>query len=72
MDKSIIGLVAAIGAATPLAAAQASAVTTEEAHSALRVHSLADLLEPAPANAAALLAALDAEPKSLSGIRSLK
>jgi len=63
MEKTVIGLLAAIGAATPLAAAQASVVSSEDAASALRVASVADLLEPVP-NAPAILAALDAEPQN--------
>ena len=62
MEKTVMGLVAAIGAAAPLAGAQASAVTTEAAHGALRVASIAELLEPV-ANAPAILAALDAAPQ---------
>ena len=58
MEKTVIGLVAALGAAAPLAAAQAAVVTPEDATSALRVSSVAELLDPAP-NAVAVLAALD-------------
>ena len=63
MEKTVIGLVAAMGALTPLAGAQATAMTSEEANRALQVTSLAELLEPAP-NALAVLIALDAERKS--------
>ena len=62
MESRVIGLVAAIGAAAPLASAQA-AVAPEEATNALRVSSVAELLDATP-NAAAILAALDAERKS--------
>jgi len=58
MEKAVIGLVAVLGAAAPFAAAQAAAVTPEDAANALRVTSVAELLDPAP-NAAAILAALD-------------
>ncbi|MDE3177316.1 MAG: hypothetical protein KGM15_14530 [Pseudomonadota bacterium] len=61
MEKSVIGLVAAIGAVTPFAAAHATAVTPEDAANALRVSSVAELLEPV-ANAPAILAALAASP----------
>ncbi len=59
MDKSLIGLLAAIGAATPIAAH--AAVTPEEASNALRVSSVAELLDPTP-NAMAVLTTLDAQP----------
>lgn len=58
MEKSVIGLIVAIGAVTPFAAAHATAVTPEDAASALRVTSVAELLDPTP-NAAAILASLD-------------
>jgi hypothetical protein len=59
MEKTVIGLVAALGAAAPLSGAQAAVMTADEANNALRASSLAELLEPAP-NALAVLAALDA------------
>ena len=59
MDKSLIGLLAAIGAATPIAAH--AAVTPEEATNALRVTSVAELLDPTP-NALAVLTTLDSQP----------
>ena len=62
MDKTWMGLLAAVGAAAPLAGAQA-AVTSGEAHAALRVNSVAELLEPVE-NAPAILAALDTERRS--------
>ena len=62
MDKSVMGLVAAIAAAAPFATAQA-AVTPEEAARALNVSSVAELLDPVP-NSAAILAALDANRKA--------
>ena len=58
MDKSIIGLVAALAAAAPLAHAEA-AVSPEDAAKALQASSVAELLDPVP-NSAAILAALDA------------
>ena len=63
MDKSVIGFVAAIGAATPFAAAQAAVVSPEDAHQALQASSVAELLRPVP-NSVAILAALDSERKS--------
>jgi hypothetical protein len=63
MDKTVLGLLAAIGFAAPLTAAQATAVTPEDAASALRVSSVADLLEPVP-NPLAILAALNADPET--------
>jgi hypothetical protein len=60
MDKSLLGLAAALVAA-PLTVAHATAVTPEDAANALRVSSVADLLESVP-NSAAVLAALNAEP----------
>jgi len=61
MEKTLMGLVAAIGAAAPLAGAHASAVSTEDATRALHVTSIAELLEPV-ANSTAILAALDSAP----------
>ena len=61
MDKSIIGLVAAIGAVAPFATAHA-AVTPDEAANALRVTSIAELLDPTP-NALAVLTTLDSQPE---------
>jgi len=63
MDKTVIGLIAAIGAATPLAGAQAAVAPSSDAASALSVASVADLLDPVP-NAAAILAALDGDNKT--------
>jgi len=63
MEKTVMGLVAAIGAATPLAGAHASVVTTDEATRALQVSSIAELLEPV-ANSTAILAALDSAPRT--------
>ena len=71
MDKSIIGLVAAIGAATPLAGAQAAVVSSEDAVHSLRAASVADLLEPIP-NAVAVLAALDAAAKTQAAANPTK
>jgi hypothetical protein len=62
MEKTVIGLVAALGAVAPLAGAQAAVASSEDAANALRVGSVADLLDPVP-NSAAILAALDAERK---------
>ena len=62
MDKTIIGLVAALGAAAPFAGAHAAVMSVDEANTALRASSVAELLEPTP-NAAAVLAALDSQPK---------
>ena len=63
MDKSVIGLVAAMGAAAPFAAAHAETVSSEEAANALRVNSVAELLDPAP-NAVAVLSRLDQDRKT--------
>ena len=60
MDKTLMGLIAAVAAMAPMAGAQAS-VTPEEATRALNVSSVAELLDPVP-NSAAVLAALDANP----------
>jgi hypothetical protein len=62
MDKTVIGLVAAMGAAAPLAGAQAAVMPSHDAAAALSVASVAELLDPVP-NAAAILAALDADNK---------
>jgi len=62
MEKTVMGLVAAIGAVAPFAGAHAAALTSENAASALRAASVAELLDPVP-NSAAILAALDAEKK---------
>ena len=69
MGKIVIGLAAVIGAATPLAGAQAAIVSSEEANQALRTSSIAELLQPVP-NAVAILAVLDAERKSDAGARA--
>jgi hypothetical protein len=66
MEKTVIGLVAALGAAAPLAGAQAAVMSADEANNALRAASVADLLEPAP-NAVAVLAALDADQQPQPG-----
>lgn len=58
MDKTLMGMVAAIGAAAPLAGAHA-AVSYDEASRALQVNSVAELLDPVP-NSAAILHTLDA------------
>jgi hypothetical protein len=58
MEKSIMGLVAVLGAAAPLAGAHAAVVSNDEATRALQVSSVAELLEPV-ANPMAVLAALD-------------
>jgi hypothetical protein len=63
MEKSVIGLVAAIGAAAPFSVAHATAVSSEDAAGALRVSSVAELLEPVP-NALMILAALKADPSA--------
>ncbi|HXT07558.1 MAG TPA: hypothetical protein VN715_11545 [Roseiarcus sp.] len=65
MDKTLIGLVAAIAAATPFTVAQA-AVTPEDAARALKVSSVAELLDPVP-NSTAVLAALDANRETQTG-----
>jgi len=62
MDKTIIGLVAVLGAAAPLASAHGAVMTADEANGALRASSISELLEPTP-NAEAVLAALDSQPK---------
>jgi hypothetical protein len=59
MEKTIIGLVAALGAAAPLAGAQAAVVPSEDANRALQANTIAELLDPAPANAVAILDKLD-------------
>lgn len=63
MEKTLMGLVAAIGAAAPLAGAHAAVVSNDEATRALQVTSVAELLEPV-ANPLAILAALDLQPRS--------
>jgi hypothetical protein len=63
MDKSVLGLVAVMTVATPFAAAHATAVTPEDAANALRVSSVADLLDPVP-NSLAILAALSVDPEA--------
>jgi hypothetical protein len=65
MDKSVIGLLAAIAAAAPLANANA-AVTPEDAAQALKVSSVSELLDPVP-NSAEVLALLDANRDTHSG-----
>lgn len=65
MEKSVIGLLAAIAAAAPLANAKA-AVTPEDAAKALKVSSVAELLDPVP-NSAEVLAVLDANREAQSG-----
>jgi hypothetical protein len=45
MGKIVVGLAAVIGAATPIAAAQAAVVSSEEANQALRASSVAELLQ---------------------------
>ena len=65
MEKTVMGLVAAISAVAPLAGAQASVVSTEEATRALQVSSIAELLEPVT-NSSAILAALDSAPRTVS------
>ena len=67
MEKTVIGLVAALGAVAPLAGAQAAVASSEDAANALRVGSVADLLDPVP-NSAAILAALDAERKQAAPV----
>jgi hypothetical protein len=71
MDKSMIGLIAALGAVAPLTSAQAAAVSPEAAVQSLRVNSVAELLEPVP-NAVAVLAALDSAPRPESDASTLK
>ena len=61
MEKSVMGLVAAIGAVAPLAGAEAAVVSSHDAVQSLHAATIADLLEPIP-NAVAVLAALDAAP----------
>jgi hypothetical protein len=63
MEKTIMGLVAAIGAAAPLGGAHAAVVSTEDAARSLQVSSVAELLEPV-SNSAAILAALDSAPRA--------
>jgi hypothetical protein len=65
MEKTLMGLVAAIGAAAPLAGAHAAVVSNDEANRALQVTSVAELLEPV-ANPMAVLAALNSQPRSQS------
>ena len=57
MDRKIMGAIAALGAAAPLAGAQA-AVSPAEVHQALHADSYADLLRPVP-NATAILRTID-------------
>lgn len=57
MDKTVIGLVAAIGAIAPLTSAQAS-TQAADLGAAMEVSSFADLLQPIP-NALAILKASD-------------
>lgn len=73
MEKTVMGIVAAIGAAAPLAGAHASVVTHDEAARALHVSSIAELLEPV-ANSSAILAALDsaASDKAASGEKNVE
>ena len=58
MDKTLMGVVAAVASLAPMAAAQA-APTPAEVTQALSANSFAELLEPVP-NAAAILEAADA------------
>ena len=71
MDKSLIGLVAAIGAAAPLAGAEAAVVSSEDAARTLHAATIAELLDPIP-NAAAKLAALDAAQTSSAATNPTK
>ena len=57
MDKTIVGILAAIGSMAPIAAAQA-AVTPAEADRAMNAGSFAELLRSVP-NASAILKAAD-------------
>lgn len=65
MDKTVIGLLAAVAATAPLANANA-AVTPEDAAKALKASSVAELLDPVP-NSAAVLAVLDANHEAQPG-----
>jgi hypothetical protein len=62
MDKKIAGVLAAIGVAVPMGAAQA-AVTPAEVNQAMNATSFAELLNPVP-NAAAILKAIDENPSA--------
>ena len=64
MEKSALGLIAALGAMLPMTAANA-AVTPEEAHRVIQPTSVSDLLEPIP-DALRVINALAAEPKIAS------
>jgi hypothetical protein len=64
MEKTVIGLVAALGAAAPLAGAHAAVATSDEANQALQSRTIAELLDAAPANAVAILNKLDSEGSS--------
>ena len=63
MDKTLLGLIAAIGAMTPLSAAQAD-VSSSEYSGVMEASSFAELLRPIP-NAAAILKVAD-EQKTVS------
>lgn len=65
MDRKIAGVIAAIGAATPLAAAQA-AVTPAEVDRAMSAGSFAELLQSVP-NASAILKAADQQRATMTG-----
>jgi hypothetical protein len=60
MDKKIVGLIAAIGSVTPMAAAQA-AVSPLEVSQVMNARSFSELLEPIP-NALAVLEVADETP----------
>jgi hypothetical protein len=60
MDKKIVGLIAAIGSAAPIAAAQA-VVSPLEVRQVMNARSFSELLGPIP-NAAAILQVADETP----------
>ena len=57
MDKTLVGLIAVVGAMTPLSVAHAD-VSSSELSQAMEATSFADLLQPIP-NAAAILKVAD-------------
>jgi len=66
MDKKIAGVLAAIGALAPMAAAQA-AVTPDEVDRAMNAGSFAELLQSVPNASAILKAADEQQPTTTKG-----
>ena len=69
MDKTTVGLIAALGAAIPMETSQA-AVTLDEAHRTLHVASITELLDPI-SNAVGVMSALAAERKNVTEERKV-